>query len=148
MFRALITVALIATVCFLGCRDNGGDLLDASPPDEPPTPTKDDSVLANVYLVRDAAEAFALANAGVYPDRLSDELPDGRTLIAFLPSGQWLVNPYSHLRDSPVDAHAYHQGRVGYQPYRTYSPYGYVISAVGGTQGETLVMISRDPDDQ
>jgi len=103
--------------------------------------------MANVYLVRDAAEAYAAANGGDYAAALGDPLSDGRTLIDFLPGGKLLHNPYIGVRDSPMGFSAGHQGQIGYEPFISDPPYGYYITAIGAEIGIHLVILSNNPND-
>jgi len=121
-------MALVAMVCHVGCKDDAGDPLSlTSPIDETPT-TKADSVVMNCYLVRDAAEAFAAQNNGVYPyDMKGNELPDGRTLIDFLPDGEYLVSPATGARTEPWPGFPTFPWSTGYMGQRSTEPYGYVI---------------------
>jgi len=102
------------------------------PPDDGTPLTKEDSVVANCYIVRDAAEAYAAANNGVYAtDPWGDALPDGRTLVDFLPGGRLLMNPFNGLRNLPVPGHASLPGETSYTGRTSVEPYGYVIRGVG-----------------
>ena len=142
----MITMALVAMVCYLGCQESG-DPISIEPPDHAPALTKDDSVMANAYLVRDAAEAYAAANGGNYSMNLGDPLPDGRTLIDFLPEGKLLLNPYTGVASSPGDYAASTPGQVGYIAYLSDPPYGYQITAVGADGSEYLAMIVVNPNE-
>jgi hypothetical protein len=145
MYRILLIVALVLALCYTGCREDSDTPI--SPPQDTVTLyTKDDTVIANAHIVRDAAEAFAAANNGVYPyDASSAKTPDGRTLRDLLPEGKLLVNPYSGVMDSPVDGIASHPGQVGHMLFTTSAPYGYTISALGGDGNEYLILLQKDP---
>jgi hypothetical protein len=132
-------------VCHVGCKDDAGDPLSlTSPIDETPT-TKADSVVMNCYLVRDAAEAFAAENNGVYPyDMRAHELPDGRTLIDFLPGGSQLVNPATGERTEPRTAYPTFPWSTGYMALRTTEPYGYVIIGLDDDFHE-LIRLEKRP---
>ena len=144
MYRVLVTIGLVLALCYTGCREDS-DTPIAPPPDTVTQMTKDDSVVANAYIVRDAAEAFAAANNGVYSTFVTlDETTDGRILIDFLPEGKPLVNPYSGLRTEPTPGEAVQRGGVGYRWYSVIEPYGYVITGIDG-EYEQLIVIFKDP---
>ena len=141
-FAGLVAAAI--ALCLTGCLGEENEITFTTPTDG--VMTKRDSLIANAYIVRDAAEVFAAANGGVYAFNLSDPLPDGRTLIDLLPDGQLLVNPYSGVRDSPDNTLAAVEGRVGYVPARPTVPYGYIVTAMGPDY-EQVINLSVDPDD-
>jgi len=148
MFRTLlITTAIIAMVCYIGCKDNAGAPISVTSPDDVTPLTKDDSVIANAYLVRDAAKAWARENGGDYARDLFEELPDGRNLIDFLPDGAMLMNPYEGVKSNPVPHFGAWPGEVGYTYYRGVSPYGYQITGIGPVSGEVIVRLELDPRD-
>jgi hypothetical protein len=144
MFRTLlITMALVAMACYLGCKDTG-DPISVSPPDDAPLMTKDDSVIANCYLLRDALDAYAAANGGLVPGSNLDELPDGRTLYDFLPGGLRLLNPYSGVRTDPIDAPARSPGETGWRVSGPLPLPGYIINGIGGERGTEIFFIERE----
>jgi len=142
----LITTLIVSMVCFLSCKEDADDPIAATPPDDVIRLTKDDSVKANAHLVRDAAEAFAAANGGVYARDVHESLPDGRNLIDFLPDGQMLLNPYTYLKDSPEPHLGWEPGDVGYTYFRGVSPFGYQINGVGADY-ENIIVLLLDPLD-
>lgn len=75
---------------------------------------RDARVLANCRAVRDAAEAFADRNNGVYPGGGADANLDGDTLIDLLPGGRLLTNPYTMTATEPVFGVAATYGQTGY----------------------------------
>ena len=133
-------------VSFIGCRDNTGDPIAAPPPvDETPL-TKDDSVLAHAYLVRDAAEEYKAAAGFLAKNTytpISDS--DSRTLVDFLPSGELLINPYSGGGDTPLPHEAWLPGEVSYIAFGGSPPRGYLITGIGAEEGEPIVEILYDP---
>ena len=139
-------MAIVALVSFVGCKDSGGDPVAVTPPSDEAPITKDDSVTANAHMLRDALEEFALVNGGVYPIDNQSQLPDGRTIIDFLPGSERLLNPFTYLRDSPVRGLATHQGKVGHSIYINVPPYGYTINAIGEDQGQDLIVIVKPVD--
>jgi len=144
MFKTLlITMALVSMVCYLGCEDDGGVPLAVTPPVDETPMTKDDSVIVNCYLVRDAVEAFAAANNGRYPvDPWYSETQDGRTAIDFLPNREALVNPFSGARTEPTPGTAAHPGQTGYVVYP--EALGYVINGLGSTYPDELFVLTKD----
>ena len=145
MCRLPLTTALVLALCFTGCSDDSSTPITPDP-DTLTLMTKDDSVIANAYIVRDAAEAFATANNGVYArDPWYEETMDGRTLIDFLPEGKLLVNPYFGTRMDPMDGLAAAPGQVGYRRYTSIEPYGYTIDAVGADGATRLIVLYKDP---
>jgi len=143
MYRILLTIGLVMVLCYTGCSDDSGTPI-APPQDTVTLYTKDDTVIANAYLVRDAAEAFAAANNGLYPWLTTSETPDGRSLIDFLPEGKLLVNPYWGGMDSPCDGASALAGQVGYIVLFLVEPYGYWIEALGENGNDYLIVLSRD----
>jgi hypothetical protein len=71
-------------------------------------------VIENCLLVRDAAEAFAADNNGVYSNGLADETPAGMILIDYLPEGRLLINPITGMHTEPVVGSPAAQGSTGY----------------------------------
>jgi len=148
MFKTLlITIAIVSMVSYLGCKDPGGTPISVTPPADETPLTKDDSVMANAHLVRDAAEAWAALSGGNYPRDTREELPDGRTLVSFLPNGELLVNPYTSQRTSPLSAMGVNPGQVGYDNLVSGPPYGYKINGVGSEAGVNIIMLHLDPNE-
>jgi hypothetical protein len=84
-----------------------------------------DIVVANAYLVLDAAQRWAETN-GHYPSDLSDTGSGGKTLIDLLPGGNFLPNPiYGANYYEPIDGAPADVGDVGYTP-------------IGSADGETI----------
>ena len=144
MYRFLLTTALVMALCYTGCSDDSSTPIIPDP-DTLTLMTKDDSVIANAYIVRDAAEAFAAANNGLYPRLTTEKTLDGQTLIDLLPDGKYLVNPYVGFMDSPRDGFAAYPGQVGYMQYASIEPYGYTIDAVGADGATRLIVLYKDP---
>jgi hypothetical protein len=72
-------------------------------------------VIADCYVVRDALEAFAAENGGVYPVGPVD---------ALLPGGQPLVNHYTGIRTGPVLYDSQWPGEIGVILYSEYAGLG------------------------
>jgi type II secretory pathway pseudopilin PulG len=75
---------------------------------------KEASVKSNCHTVQLAAEDFAVQNDGVYAGDLADTTPAGDTIIAMLPGGARLENPFTKAVSEPVDAAAATAGQTGY----------------------------------
>ena len=144
MYRILLIIALVMALCYTGCSEDS-DTPIAPPQDTVTLYTKDDTVIANAYIVRDAVEAFAAANNGVYPQLTKSETLDGQTLIDLLPEGKLLLNPYTGIIDSPTDGSAVVAGQVGYTLFYSIEPYGYTIDALGENGHDFLIVIVKDP---
>jgi hypothetical protein len=144
MYRFLLTTLLVLALCYAGCSEDSDTPI--SPPQDTVTLyTKDDTVIANAYIVRDAAEAFAAANNGLYPRLTTEKTLDGQTLIDLLPEGKLLLNPYWGVMDSPMDGFSEVPGQVGYIIYSSIEPYGYKIDAVGADGVTRLIVLDKDP---
>jgi len=142
MFRsALITMAMVSMVCYLGCKDTTGDPVSATPPADETPLTKDDSVAVNCQTTFDALVAYTLLNNGVVPDGMDTELPDGRTVVDFLPDGRLMVNPYSGLRTVPIHVRGALPGETGYETDGT----RFWVNGVGETAALDLIMLEYDP---
>lgn len=78
---------------------------------------KECAVKTNCHTVQLTAEDFAVQNDGVYPDDVdADTTPGGQTLIAMLPGGALLENPFTLVASEPDNAVAAAPGEIGYQP--------------------------------
>jgi hypothetical protein len=142
MFRsALITMAMVSMVCYLGCKDTAGDPVSATPPADETPLTKDDSVAANCQITFDALVAYTVINSGAVPPSIYTELPDGRTVVDFLPDGQLLVNPYNGLRAVPIHARGAIPGDTGWVTDGT----RFWVNGVGETAALDIVMLEYDP---
>lgn len=77
---------------------------------------KHDETMANALLVLDAAERWASAYNGRYPQDVNgDTNNDGKTLIGMLPNGELLINAYSGTKTVPEDGLGLaNTGTVGY----------------------------------
>jgi len=147
MCRFLLTITLVLALCYTGCSEDS-DTPIAPPLDTVTLYTKDDTVIANAYIVRDAAEAFAAANNGVYAALTTTALPNGDTMVLLLPGGALLTNPFSKVPDSPVDGTAGVAGQVGYVSLDRDGdgfPDGYTIDALGENGVDYLIVIVKDP---
>lgn len=76
----------------------------------------------NAFLEEGLPESIIRYRYGVFPkNAYTDTTVNGNTLIDFLPGGEPLLNPYTGLRDQPVDTIAANPGEIGYQPSYSYS---------------------------
>ncbi len=92
----------------------------------------DDSVRANCYRVQQAAERFASLNCGCYALTTCDITWFGKSLIALLPGGTYLKNPFNGYFSEPIDDAACHIGGTGYTVVNPEGwAVGYVINGVG-----------------
>jgi hypothetical protein len=99
--------------------------------------------MANCYAVQAAAEAYAAENEGRYPDQSIEG-----ELIAHLPQGTRLENPYTNLLNVPAFRMATFPGETGYIGYYgayVFYPVGYLITGFGA-DGE-LIRLSNLPHD-
>jgi len=78
---------------------------------------KEASTKSNCHTVQLAAEDFSVQNDGVYADDVgADTTPGGDTIIALLPAGLNLTNPFTKAATEPVDGVAAQVGETGYVP--------------------------------
>lgn len=93
-----------------------------------------DVVVANAFLVADAARRWADSNGGEFPTDLgSDAGSDGKTLVDLLPNGRLLVNPVYGREIEPVDGSAMGSGSVGYVPWASSEGFtrSFMIEGIG-----------------
>ncbi len=60
--------------------------------------------ITDMPIIADGIDAWAAENNGIYPDSLTQQLPDGRTVIDFFPDGQLLTNRFTGERSEPSTA--------------------------------------------
>ena len=78
---------------------------------------KEASTKSNGHTVQLAAEDFAVQNNGVYAANVGlDTTPGGDTMIALLPGGLNLQNPFTKAATEPVNGAAALPGVTGYVP--------------------------------
>ena len=96
---------------------------------------KEAAVKSNCHTVQLAAEDFAVQNNGVYASNVAlDVTPSGQTIIAMLPQGLQLENPFTKAATVPTDGvPALTPGVTGYAPIvdLSGSNVGYNISGYG-----------------
>jgi len=88
---------------------------------------KEASVKSNCHTTQLAAEDFSVQNDGVYASDVgTDTTPGGDTIIALLPAGTNLTNPFTKAApgDAVIDGSAANPGETGYVV---------VVDAVSGT---------------
>jgi len=138
------------SLLLLGCLSDGNDSVAPGPDEISTPPTKDEITIENSYITRDAVEAFAAANGGLYPLNSSQRIADGRQVVDFLPGGQLLVNPYTGSRTSPsIGSAAGSRGQTGYVTHfdTTFGlPLGYTIDC-WNEDFEIVLQIFQDPND-
>ena len=129
--RYITSAYAIVCALLIGCLHGESD--NATSPTGPSYSINELQVIENTYIVRDAAEAFAGENNGVYPSRTTDETDSGKSFRSFLPDGQSLVNPYTGLPTEPTVGVAGSPGETAYYPDSdtTNVVRGYWISGYG-----------------
>jgi hypothetical protein len=109
----------------------------------------DDTVRANCYRVREAAEEFARLSCGVYPGDLSDTTPSGDTVIDLLPGGANLANPFTLACTEPVDGAACCEGQTGYVVVAPAGVnVGYVITGAGHDSAGIIIRLANVDSDE
>lgn len=105
---------------------------------------KEAAVKSNCHTVQLAAEDFAVQNDGVYASDVdNDTTPAGQTIIAMLPGGALLENPFTKAATEPVNGVAANPGETGYDPIvQDNVNVGYNITGVGKTAGTTIITLS------
>ena len=109
-------------------------------------PSLEDLVIANCYIVQQAAEDFAAQNNDVYPSDVDvSQNLDGNTLINLLPGGVQLTNPFTGLQSVPNNGAALAAGETAYWP--TLDATGqfnddYVIS--GSNRTGFIIQLTKD----
>ena len=106
---------------------------------------KEASAKSNAHTTQLAAEDFSVQNDGTYAGTTGDILPNGLTMIALLPGGVLLTNPFSKALDSPMDGAAVASGQVGYLPVDPDGDGvwdGYTIDAQGKTLGPAIITLT------
>ncbi len=102
------------------------------------------AVRANCHTVQLAAEDFAVQNGGVYAaDVSTDQTPAGTTIIAMLPGGALLQNPFTKVATEPVDGTAANVGSTGYAPIvQNGTRVGYTINGIGRHANGQILLLS------
>ncbi len=105
---------------------------------------KEASVKSNCHTVQLAAEDFAVQNDGVYAANVGvDTTPSGLTIVAMLPGGVLLENPFTKIASEPVDLAAAQPGETGYVPIvQNLVNVGYNITGCGKVAGTTIITLS------
>jgi hypothetical protein len=99
------------------------------------TSSQEVRVRLNCLLLKQAVEESAAQNGGVYPESVDKDRIYGGSVVDLLPKAHLLENPYTGMRESPVNHSATRPGEIGYAAipeYRPlngrYVPPGYVIT--------------------
>jgi prepilin-type N-terminal cleavage/methylation domain-containing protein len=102
--------------------------------------SKEAAVKANCHTVQLAAEDFAVQNGGVYAGNVdADQTPSGSTLIAMLPGGAPLKNPFTNAATEPVNGAGANPGETAYAPIvQNGVNVGYTINGVGKSPGAAI----------
>ena len=106
---------------------------------------KEASTKSNCHTVQLAAEDFSVQNDGVYAASLADALINGDTMIALLPGGLQLDNPFTKNPTEPVDGNAAAAGSTGYLPVDPDADGtmdGYVIDGMGKDGATVIITLS------
>ena len=105
---------------------------------------KEAAVKSNAHTVQLTAEDFAVQNDGVYASDVgTDTTPVGLTILAMLPGGAMLENPFTKAATEPVDGVAANVGETAYAPITQNGVnVSYSITSVGRTAGTILLTLS------
>ncbi len=129
--KTTIIAALILTLAIsIGCEEY--TIVDS----QAPTVQELEAIVkGNSLTLIEAVEEFANDNNGYYPQNAdSDTTLTGKILIDYLPEGERLVNPFTGVKDQPINSTASQPGEIGYfklQPYyNIYSIQGYGVSSI------------------
>jgi prepilin-type N-terminal cleavage/methylation domain-containing protein len=97
---------------------------------------KESAVKSNCHTVQLVAEDFYVQNDAVYADNVDvDTTPGGQTMIAMLPGGVLLKNPFTNVASEPDNAAAANPGEIGYAPFvQDGFNVGYTITGFGKTE--------------
>lgn len=122
-----LPIILLAILVVSGC--DGDGLFQTI---DPPAPTTDELIIADCYALRDALEAFAAENGGVYPLGPNDQSDAGNPFITFLPGDTQLTNQYTELATAPVWNDPYWPGEIGVDYFGDFvQPRGYRVVGLG-----------------
>jgi len=105
---------------------------------------KEAAVKSNCHTVQLAAEDFAVQNDGVYAANVDVQTtPAGQTIVAMLPGGVRLKNPFTKAVTEPVNATAATAGQSGYVPIAQNGVnVGYTITACGKAAAVIILTLS------
>lgn len=118
----LIVASLVVSSC-----DND----DVAGPIDSPALTTEEQIIADCYTLRDALEAFAAENGGVYPYNFTDQSDAGNQFITFLPGGTRFTNRYTGLVTTPTFVDPQWPGEIGLHRFPTWNATGYRIIGRG-----------------
>ena len=99
----------------------------------------------NARRVFEAAQEFALQNKGIFPtDANTATTQAGETLRDLL--GDEIINPYTQVRNEPINGAAATRGQTGYQVLTDgIGIIGCTVTGVGDEDGVTLITLSTHP---
>jgi type IV pilus assembly protein PilA len=105
---------------------------------------KEASVKSNCHTVQLAAEDFAVQSDGVYAaDVGTDVTPFGDTIIAMLPGGALLTNPFTKAATEPIDGAAVTSGATAYDPVQDAAGTNVGYSIIGGGKdGDVIITLT------
>jgi hypothetical protein len=116
-----IIAAIIAITCaiLIGCEE------DTIVECQAPTAEELEAIVkGNSITLLEAVELFAIDKNGRYPVNAdSDTTITGKVLIDYLPGGERLLNPFTGLKDQPVDSIPSSPGEISYYKYEHYEYY-------------------------
>ena len=113
MRTTIITILAITIAILIGCEQN--TIVDS----QAPTVQELEAIVkGNSLTLLEAVELFAIENFGYYPASAdSDTTFIGKTLIDYLPEGERLINPFTGLKDQPIDSAPSLPGEIGYYKF-------------------------------
>ncbi len=94
--------------------------------------SREAKVKSDCHTVQLTTESFSVDNDGVYPNDLTDTLPNGDTLLDLLPGGSLLKNAWTNQTTEPRDGHPANPGEIGFTSHLANGvPDGYTIEGYG-----------------
>ncbi len=110
MKPTIITIIAITLFILIGCEED--TLVEC----QVPTAEELEAIVkGNSITLLEAVELFAIDNYGVYPVNAdSDTTITGKVLTDYLPGGERLLNPFTGLKDQPLDSMPSSSGEISY----------------------------------
>jgi len=101
-------------------------------------------VKGNSVTLLEAVELFAIDNGGEYPESVdSDISATGKILIDYLPGGDKLINPFTGIKDQPIDSMPSSPGEIGYYKYQYNDAFYFNVYFIQGF-GANSIIIEHD----
>ncbi len=120
MRTTIITIIAITLLILIGCEKE--EIVECQVPTEQELEA---IVKGNTLTLREALEQYATDNYGHYPESAdSDTTVTGKVLIDYLPEGERLLNPFTGLKDQPINSIPSSPGEIGYYKYHEQ---GYIL---------------------